>query len=223
MNSNQLKLIAMISMTIDHVGMILFPEVIAFRIIGRIAFPIFAYMIAEGCRYTKDRKKYLLTLLGLGVICQIVSYVAEGSLYQCVLISFSLAVGLIYLYDYAVQSKKLWAWTGFILAIAMIGFLCEILPTWLPDTDFAIDYGVFGILLIFWVYTAKDKKTKLIYLAISVALLSLDIQWVQWYSLASVPLIACYNGERGKYNLKYLFYIFYPFHLAIVYAISLVL
>ena len=96
----------MISMTIDHVGMILFPEVIAFRIIGRIAFPIFAYMIAEGCRYTKNRKKYLLTLLGLGVICQIVSYVAEGSLYQCVLISFSLAVGLIYLYDYAVQSKK---------------------------------------------------------------------------------------------------------------------
>ena len=115
----------MISMTIDHVGMILFPEVIAFRIIGRIAFPIFAYMIAEGCRYTKNRKKYLLTLLGLGVICQIVSYVAEGSLYQCVLISFSLAVGLIYLYDYAVQSKKLWARTGFILAIAMIGFLCE--------------------------------------------------------------------------------------------------
>ena len=57
LSGNQLKIIAAISMTVDHLGFILFPSLIILRIIGRIAFPIFAYMIAEGCRYTKNEKR----------------------------------------------------------------------------------------------------------------------------------------------------------------------
>jgi len=56
LTNNQLKIIAMLAMLIDHVGMIIFPGIMALRYIGRIALPIFAYMIAEGCHYTRDRK-----------------------------------------------------------------------------------------------------------------------------------------------------------------------
>ena len=55
LTNNQLKIIAMISMLIDHIGLQMFPDLLIFRIIGRLAFPIFAYMIAEGCFYTKNK------------------------------------------------------------------------------------------------------------------------------------------------------------------------
>ena len=72
LTGNQLKIIAMITMTVDHVGMQLFPRLLWLRMIGRLAMPVYAYMIAEGCRHTRDRKKYLLRLLGMGALCQIV-------------------------------------------------------------------------------------------------------------------------------------------------------
>ena len=59
LTGNQLKLIAVITMTIDHIGLAFFPQQMLFRVIGRLAFPIYAYMIAEGCRYTRSMGKYL--------------------------------------------------------------------------------------------------------------------------------------------------------------------
>ena len=56
LTGNQLKLIALFAMTCDHVGLQLLPNVLILRILGRLALPIFAYMIAEGCRYTRNRK-----------------------------------------------------------------------------------------------------------------------------------------------------------------------
>ena len=70
LSNNQLKIIAMISMFIDHLGLQIFPTESIYRIIGRIALPIFAYMIAEGCKYTRKRWLYLLKILSLGLICQ---------------------------------------------------------------------------------------------------------------------------------------------------------
>jgi len=72
LSGNALKLIAIVIMTIDHIGMQLFPNILMLRIIGRLAFPIFAYMIAEGCTYTKDRRKYLITIAVFAAVCQIV-------------------------------------------------------------------------------------------------------------------------------------------------------
>ena len=60
-NAFTLKMIATVAMLIDHIGAVLFPQIEILRIIGRIAFPIFAYMIAEGCVHTKSKKKYFLT------------------------------------------------------------------------------------------------------------------------------------------------------------------
>ena len=92
LNGNQLKIIALVTMTIDHVGMYLLPQFVILRIIGRLSMPIFAYMIAEGCRYTKNKKYYLLLTLGVGLICQVVYWIAMQSLYQCILITFSLSI-----------------------------------------------------------------------------------------------------------------------------------
>ena len=65
LTGNQLKLLALFAMTCDHVGLQLLPQFIILRIIGRLAAPLFAYMIAEGCRYTHNRGRYLGRLLGM--------------------------------------------------------------------------------------------------------------------------------------------------------------
>ena len=101
LTGNQLKLIALISMTLDHVGLQLFPDVVLLRILGRLALPIFAYMIAEGCRHTRSRKKYLGRMVLLAALCQAVYFFAMGSLYQCILVTFSLSIVLIYAIDNA--------------------------------------------------------------------------------------------------------------------------
>ena len=100
LTNNQLKIIAMISMLIDHIGVQIFPHVLIFRIIGRLAFPIFAYMIAEGCFYTKNKARYLLMVFGLGFICQLVFYFFMNSLYQGILMTFTLSIICIYAIDY---------------------------------------------------------------------------------------------------------------------------
>ena len=92
LNNNQLKIIAMVAMLLDHIGAYLFPQVRWLRIIGRLAYPIFAFMIAEGCRHTKNRVRYLLQMGGLAAVCQLVDYVARGSLYQCILVTFTLSI-----------------------------------------------------------------------------------------------------------------------------------
>ena len=76
-NGNTLKFLACITMLIDHAGILLFPQYDIFRIIGRIAFPIFAFMIAEGCRYTKNKLRHFLMIFGLGVLCQLAYVVSD--------------------------------------------------------------------------------------------------------------------------------------------------
>ena len=70
LSSNALKLIALVCMTVDHIGFLLYPHLHILRIIGRVAFPIFAYMIAEGCRYTSNRLRYFITIFLLGAAMQ---------------------------------------------------------------------------------------------------------------------------------------------------------
>lgn len=218
---NQLKIIALITMTCDHVGKELLPEFAILQIIGRLAFPIFAYMIAEGAQYTRNRRKYLLTMAGLALICQIVYFVAMGSLYQCVLVTFSLSIGLIYLFDYARNKRTAVAWTIAIVGLATVYFVSEQLPMLLSHTDFMIDYGFTGIMLPVIVYPLRYKWEKLVAATLVLIMMCIPAGGIQWYSLLSVVLLLLYNGKRGKQKLKNLFYIYYPLHLVVIYVISL--
>ena len=206
LSNNQLKIIALVTMTVDHVGAYLFPQIQWLRIVGRLAFPIFAYMIAEGCRHTRSMGKYLGTMALFALVCQMADYFATGSVYMSILVTFTLSIGLIFCYQKAEKTKNpLWA------------------VLLLPDTDFGVDYGFIGVVIPWALYLVKNKKYRLVMLAVCLAALAMNSYYIQWYALLSVPLIAFYNGRRGKKNLKWLFYIYYPLHLAAIYGISFLL
>ncbi len=228
LTNNQLKIIAMVSMLLDHVGLLFFPDEQIFRILGRIAFPIFAYMIAEGCRYTKNRVKYLGMIAAMGVVFQIVYFVAMQSFYQGILITFSLSIILIYSIDGIVKSKKIWGRLAAIGALAFIVAFVFVLPSVLSNTDFDIDYGVWGILLPVLVYFMPSRPwqicTASVFLVVRVLYYLFIVPMpIQAWSLLAVPLLALYNGKRGKTKMKYVFYIFYPAHLVILYGIAMLI
>ena len=222
-SSNQLKIIALVAITIDHIGFLLLPQYPILRIIGRLSFPIFAYMIAEGCRYTKNRTKYLLVLSALGVAFQVVYFVADHSLFQGVFVSFSLGIGLVYAIDNAVKRKNAWSVLLAVAVLIFIGFVCLVLPQILSHTDYKIDYGIFGVLLPSFVFFWPNKIGKLIGVAAATVGICLLVGGIQWWSLLAIVLLAMYSGERGKYKLKNLFYIYYPSHLVAIYLIDMLL
>ena len=221
LTNNQLKIIAMLSMLIDHIGVAMFPNVMILRIIGRLAFPIFAYMIAEGCFYTKNKARYFFMIFGLGMICQLVFFFFMGSLYQGILMTFSLSIICIYAIDCYLKKREWKSLSLMIFTVFAAAFLSINLPMILADkTDFEFDYSALGILLPVVIYYSKNKLIKMLFTALILILLSEIYFTYQLYSLLAIPLLLLYNGERGKYKLKYLFYIFYPLHLVLVYFIS---
>lgn len=221
LTGNQLKILAMIAMTCDHVGLQLFPQYPILRLIGRLALPIYAYMVAEGCRHTRDRKKYLLRMAGMALLCQLVYFFAMGSLYQCILVTFSGSILLIYLIQW-LKERGSWGRKGTVLfygAVVAAYFLCEVLPGYLPGTDFYIDYGISGVLLPVFISMERPIPG----LTAGLVLLGLQHGGLQWWALAAVPLLLCYNGQRGKADIGKLFYWYYPLHLVAIYGISLIL
>lgn len=223
LSGNQLKLIALFAMTCDHVGLQLLPQYDILRFIGRLAFPIFAFMIAEGAKYTKNRTKYFLQMFGLGVICQLVYFFAMGSLYQCILITFSFSVILIYALDHAIKKNNVDAWLLFALTFIATVFLVEVLPYLLPSTDYRVDYGIWGVLAPVLVFAAPKKIFKLIVICIPLAVLATIGEHYQWMAFFALIPLALYNGTRGKWRIKNLFYIYYPLHLVIIYGIDLLI
>ena len=234
LSGNMLKILAAIFMTVDHIGLLFFPTEMIFRIIGRLAFPIFAFMIAEGARYTRHRLRYFLSIFVLGVICQIVYFVTSESLYMCILITFSLSLIMLFtLKDLKIaifKEKKSIADIAarvalFVLAVTVAYLTCSFLE---------VDYGFAGALLPVFAsifdfrgvnIPEKFKFLDKLYIRVLTfgaglllhALVS-DLK-IQIYALYALILLFLYSGERGKYNMKYFFYIFYPVHLVVLYAI----
>ena len=212
-------------MTLDHTGLMfewLRPDIrLLLRILGRLAFPIFAYMIAEGCRHTRNMGRYFATLVLCGAVCQGVYLVFLRSWYMCVFVTFSLSVGLIWLAQLARTKKKPLWYGAFVAGILVAYFLAEVLPGLLPGTDYGIDYEFIGILLPVCVYLCWKKWMRLAVCGILLALLSSCSFDIQWYSLLSLPLLALYNGKRGKWKLKWLFYFYYPAHMVALWALAM--
>lgn len=232
LNANALKIIALVTMTIDHVGLLLMDNAKPMRIIGRIAFPIFAYMIAEGCRYTKNKRNYFLRIFTLGLLCQAAYYITERSVYQGILMTFSVSI----LLSYAVlwvenrireshtdggHINKILLWMIPAVLLLLTAILCgkiRILP---GGWYLSFDYGFYGILLPVLIVLGRNQKQKLFLAAVGITLTALSLGGQQWYSLAALLPLACYNGQKGKWNIKYLFYIYYPLHMAVIYGLSM--
>lgn len=237
LSGNALKIIAALSMLIDHIGVVLLPDVVILRIIGRIAFPIYAFMIAEGCANTKNKLRYFLTVFTLGVGCQSVYYLYDGDTYMGILITFSLSILVIYAMQYLKETvlapekfcrKQFAALLIFLSAIASVYFL---------NQYFEIDYGFWGCMTP--VFTSVFRKThsnsspyleRFDTLPIHVFMLGIGLVMVacvsgriQPYSLLAIPFLMLYSGKRGKKKMKAFFYIFYPAHLFALECVSIIL
>ncbi len=235
LSSNKLKIIAVISMLLDHIGYILFPDIEIFRILGRLAFPIFAFMIAEGCKYTKNKKKYLMNILSMGIIYQIVYYLFDHSLYMCIFITFSLSIIMIYALQNMKKtlSDKKCTTKNKILSVFILIF--SITAVYFINQYFVIDYGFWGCMLpvsasIFHndndseFFRKYDKiPVNVLTMGITMLILAIVMGGRQYYSLFALPLLMLYSGERGKHKIKNFFYIFYPAHLVILQGICIII
>lgn len=226
LSGSALKLIAIVSMLIDHVAAAILARLLitgqgtptlyqtyfAMRNIGRIAFPIFCFLLVEGFEYTRDRKKYALRLFLFALISEIPFDLAFNAKvletgYQNVF--FTLLIGLITIMAIRAVEEKEQNWhpvarillTAVIVAAGMV--VAILLKT---------DYDAKGIVAILLLYLFRKKR--------GLQILSGCVFFAGWElpALVAFIFIAFYNGKRG-FGMKYFFYLFYPAHLLILYGI----
>lgn len=244
LNSNALKMIAIIAMTIDHIAWLVFPDYphevlpVILHIIGRLTCPIMCYFIAEGYHYTKNIRKYTCRLFVFAVISHFAYIFASadfvdwksfipfyyGNILNQTSVIWPLAWGLVMLR--IVNSEKIpkqWVKIALILLICLVTF---------PS-----DWSCIASLCILAFGTNRGKlRTQsmwlIIYVAIYAAVYCFAIDWVyglvQMGVVLAIPFIKLYNGKRGKNPrvnkiMKWFFYIYYPLHLAILGTIQLAL
>lgn len=239
-----LKLFAALLMLIDHIGLILFPNILVFRIIGRLSFPIFAFMISEGAKYTKNKVRYLLTMLLFGVFCQVVLFLATGSLLMCILITFSASTLLIFEMQYFKtclfdsSCPKLKTAISLLIFLLSVGIMAALnyVPYFRLTLGLSFDGGfagclapVFASLFVFRGTPAPENLKKLDniparLLSFALPLLALiTISSIQWVSLFAIIPLLFYSERRGRLSLKYFFYIFYPVHLGALWLIFMLI
>ena len=203
----QLKCIAILSMALDHTGAVLFPQEIWLRCAGRLAFPIFCFLIVEGFVHTHDVYRYMARMGVFALISEIPYDLAFRGVclefaYQNVFFTLLIGIAMMKL----LSVTRLWPEKAAILILAM--WLAVVLRT---------DYNFRGILLIFMLYVFREQK----FLAAAAGGLwnFLYTGTVQRYGVFSAVPMLLYNGKPGR-RMKYFFYIFYPAHLLILYGIS---
>lgn len=213
MNNFQLKILACILMVIDHVGVVFFPNIIIYRIVGRLSFPIFAFLLTEGYFYTKNIKNYLIRLFIFSLIFQIPYSLTFKT--DTLNIFFTLFLGIIVL---LIDDKFKNNYKYFDIKNAII-FLLIVLSQIMN-----MDYGYYGIITILLYKKYRDNFKKLI---IGFIFLNISISFfnnIQFISLFSLLIIKTYNNKLGITNkfVKYGFYFFYPIHIVLMYYIKLI-
>lgn len=234
LTGNMLKWIAAIFMVVDHVGVILFPSLTVLRILGRLSFPLFAFMIAEGCRYTRNKARYFFGIFGMGTACQLVLFFYNGSLEMNILLTFSLSVLLVL--SFARAKEKIFDENSPILHpfAAILLFAGMLVGVVLLGGALDLDYGVTGCMVPLFAslfHPPKGKEntvlhrmdrpaTHVLTMGLGLLLLAIDDGGIQWFGLLALPLLLLYSGKRGKWRMKYFFYVFYPVHLLVIEGIS---
>lgn len=184
------------------------------NVIGRIAFPIFAFTLNEGYVHTRSLKKYLLRLFIFAVSIQMPS-ILFGYDYP-MNIFFTLFLGLLSICIFNLKKMNV------ILKIILIGFILFF------SQKFKLDYGIYGILVIINFNIFRNNKFKILmnFLVLNIYNVIFpkvfDLPDTQLFSLISLVFIFMYNGEKGR-SMKYFFYLFYPIHFFILEVIKFIL
>ena len=172
-----------------------------------------------GLLYTSNRNRYIETIWVVGILYQIPYCIVFSSLYMGIFITYGLSLLLIFAIEYfSNKGKYFMIVSPLVLAVVVfIGLIKYIFP----ESGFDIDYGLIGVAIPSLVYFNKSKLEKICFLFIGLCILVLDNDIIQIFCLLSIPLLVLYNGEKGNMKLKYLFYIYYPFHLVVIWLIGL--
>ena len=219
LDGGALKLIAAALMLTDHVGSILLPQVLILRCIGRLAFPVFAFFIAEGYARTRNFWKYLLRMAAVAAIAEVPFDLTGGSVWdpdrQNVLLTFCIALLALRGLD------ELRRWDGAVRYLgAAAGFAAGQL--------LRVDYGGWGVLTVALFYLCRDGKYAKLWLLLAMAAVnglgmgSLTMPVfggempIQIFAVAALPVIWLYNGQAGPKGLRRAFYVFYPAHLLVL-------
>lgn len=246
-NKIVLQLIALITMSIDHVAWLIFPNfsieplAIIMHIIGRITFPIFAFFIAEGYFYTSNKKKYLLRITIFALISH-VPYMLQSSAFKefgwLSLIPFATGNGI---GRFLNQGSVLWSYAiGLIMLMAndstkLKQWAKVVIVLLLCIASFPADWSCIGSLIILAIGSNRGKPIKQIiqsiiflgfYIAIYCLFLDLVYGFIQLGTLLAIPLLFLYNGKKSSNAtlnkvMKWVFYIYYPAHLLILGIIGL--
>lgn len=235
LNSNSLKLIAIIAMTIDHIADLLYPgmpnSIIPniCHIIGRLTSPIMFFFICEGFFHTKDVKKYIKRLFIFAIISHFAYCFAfginvipfsTGNIFNQTSIMWTLAWSVVALYI-VYGNNKLKEWQKWLLVIL------------LNVVTFSSDWSSIGLMIILSMYEHRGNPNKQmtnmmfwtsIYAIVSFLFVNKVYGIIQLFVIISYPLLKLYNGEKGKIKwMKWFFYIYYPLHLVIIGILRLVI
>ena len=196
-------------MAVDHVGVLFYPEHVVLRIIGRFAFPIFGYLLILGTENTRNIRNYFLRLIVFAAISQIPYFLVHGyEPFETLNIFFTLSFGLMFL----VNSLSL-------------------IPVLLVSMFVDFDFGLYGIVLIACLRLLRERTAFGILAYMVFSIITLTISPIQLFQLLALPLILLHHTGylkmtrtvvgKNVYPMwrKYLFYLFYPLHLTILYLI----
>ena len=229
-DTNLLKLVAMISMLIDHTGKMFFPQYRIMRIIGRLAFPLYAYCIAVGGVYSKNKLKYLSHILLMGLISQPFYAVALAhtvpAMYAVRFADNPLgAVMNFYVQSWAVPNIMLTLALGLMLIWSLREgqYVCALsvaLLVWKAQN--AVNYGWRGVALIALFYLTISHWW------VSLPVMSAYMLWwgsqgasyhmfgasfgIQMFAILALPLVYIPTWSKLRIN-KWVYYLFYPAHL----------
>ncbi|MGN0157289.1 MAG: TraX family protein [Lachnospiraceae bacterium] len=224
-SSDALKVIAMLTMLIDHIGAavlerglleqgnrILYADLVM-RGIGRISFPIFCFLLTEGFVYTHSRKKYIGNMGLFAILSEIPFDLAFCGKFtwEKQNVYLTLFIGLFTLYvidEIGHMGTSLWE-TAILMIFAVISGACV-------AQELHADYGAFGVILIVCFYLARNNRVQQCFYG------ALCLIW-ESASIFAYPLIYCYNGKRRLKRGKYFWYAFYPLHLILLYLLHLFL
>ena len=231
LNSTALRLLAILFMVLDHLWATVVPGNLWLTCLGRLAFPIFAFQLCEGYRYTSDYRRYCLRLLVFALLSEIpFNLFYAGSVifpfHQNVL--FTLLLGLLAMR----QADRLRREEG----IKKKSLRClALLLIFAGGVVLFPDYGLMGVMTVLCFFVFRDhwlfQLAAMVVLniftfkgqTIPISLFGLACDFpIQGFALLALPLIWLYNGEKGRggKGLRLFWYIFYPLHMLALYFIQ---
>lgn len=202
-NTNFIKLIAIVFMVIDHIGLFFFENNIIFRVLGRISFPLFLYSSFIGYYKTRSFKNYVIRLLLLAIISEPIHYFLFN---QTLNVCFSLIVALLILY--CLDKKKYF--------LLLINY--SIILLFFPYISYS--YLIIFLPVIFFYTKDNDILFMVSYSIFYIVYVILGLPIIYLFSIFA--LIPIYININIKIN-KYIYYFFYPFHMVIIYIFKVLL